>query len=618
MPVKLKALLLTVAATFGVQLNIQTAQAQTDMPDNISRGLRLLMELYRGNPQTAFDELESRGLPPLVTDAKATKPIVQIYLDGQVPLDRVSEVLQQQGVVITANSSFDEESFDEGIKIIEAMASVNEIESIARMEGVRSVTAVHRPMLRVGAVISQAVTTQNVLSVQEQGILGSGIRVGALSDSYDTSTSALTSAEDDILSGDLPGLLNPLGANTPVTVLEDFFDGSNIDEGRAMLQLIHDIAPAAELGFATAFNGQVSFAQNILRLWREFGADVIVDDVIYFAEPFFSDGIIAQAVDLVANSGSVAYYSSAGNEADLGYESTYRSVSRAVAEKLVNSGLQNLNLDSVPETLANSFHDFDPGSGLDISQSVEVPDGELSILSFQWDEPFGLGLVETDYNILVFSASGEYLDTVSGTDNNLAIDQPLEIIALDPGQYQMAISLVNSEPTEAQEIKYVDFGRTLSGEFVGGSTIVGHPAARDGVAVGAIFYQTPDTPESFTSLGPTTIFFDNAGNRLSEPEIRQTPLLAGVDGTNTTFFFGNDVEGDGFPNFFGTSAAAPNVAAVAALVLEAAGGSDSLSPLELNAILAETANDAGASGFDNLTGFGLVDALRAIQSLSEP
>ncbi|MCG8362078.1 MAG: hypothetical protein MJA27_01945, partial [Pseudanabaenales cyanobacterium] len=290
MPVKLKALLLTAAATFGVQLNIQTAQAQTDMPDNISRGLRLLMELYRGNPQTAFDELESRGLPPLVTDAKATKPIVQIYLDGQVPLDRVSEVLQQQGVVIIANSSFDEESFDEGIKIIEAMASINEIESIARMEGVRSVTAVHRPMLRVGAVTSQAVTTQNVLSVQEQGILGNGIRVGALSDSYDTSTSALTSAEDDILSGDLPGLLNPLGSNTPVTVLEDFFDGSNIDEGRAMLQLIHDIAPAAELGFATAFNGQVSFAQNILRLWREFGADVIVDDVIYFAEPFFSDG----------------------------------------------------------------------------------------------------------------------------------------------------------------------------------------------------------------------------------------------------------------------------------------------------------------------------------------
>ena len=177
---------------------------------------------------------------------------------------------------------------------------------------------------------------------------------------------------------------------------------------------------------------------------------------------------------------------------------------------------------------------------------------------------------------------------------------------------------MNSELTEAQEIKYVDFGRTLSGEFVGGSTIVGHPAARDGVAVGAIFYQTPDTPESFTSLGPTTIFLDNAGNRLSAPEIRQTPLLAGVDGTNTTFFFGNDVEGDGFPNFFGTSAAAPNVAAVAALVLEAAGGSDSLSPLELNDILAETANDAGAAGFDNLTGFGLVDALRAIQSLSAP
>ena len=80
-----------------------------------------------------------------------------------------------------------------------------------------------------------------------------------------------------------------------------------------MSQLVHDVAPGAGIAFHTAFNSEFDFAEGIIEL-ADAGADVIVDDVRYFAEPFFMDGMIAQAVDIVSARG-VPYYSSAGNQA---------------------------------------------------------------------------------------------------------------------------------------------------------------------------------------------------------------------------------------------------------------------------------------------------------------
>ena len=144
-----------------------------------------------------------------------------------------------------------------------------------------------------------------------------------------------------------------------------------------MVQLVHDITPGAAQQFYTAYNSLVDFAFGILEL-RAAGSDIIVDDVGYFAENMFSDGIIAQAADLAVKDGA-AYFSAAGNQARLSYGQAYREVALPIKASGKNKA----------STLY--VHDFEPGSGVDTKQKLQVtPSGGLAdvVFSFQWDQPF--------------------------------------------------------------------------------------------------------------------------------------------------------------------------------------------------------------------------------------
>jgi cysteine-rich repeat protein len=463
-----------------------------------------------------------------------------------------------------------------------------------------------------GFTRSGSATSQGDLALRSEqarailGVDGSGITVGILSDTFDCAGTELGA---DIASGDLP---------PDTTVLDDSRCPGG-DEGRAMAQIVHDVAPGASILFRTGLNGQAGAAAGILEL-VDAGADIIVDDIYYLTEPMFQDGVIAQAADAAVAAG-VPLFSAAGNRGRLSYEDAFHP-----------SGVSVL--------FDGEAHDFDPGPGIDVYQRVSIPaEGEL-VLSLQWDSPSfsasGPPGSPNDLDICLMDDPPTGIINC-GQDLNIGGD-PVEVLSyFNDGAFGTEFNLVieHFDGPAPGLVKYILFAGGLPAEYdAGGSTIFGHVNAVGAEAVGAAFYfETPEfgtSPalvEASSSHGGMPILFDAAGARLPAPLLRDKPALIGADGVNTTFF-GEDIndpgdrsDNDHLPNFFGTSAAASHVAAIAALVLERNGA---LSPVDIYDALESTADDmddpstAGFdTGFDHATGYGLCVADAAVAAVPE-
>ena len=419
----------------------------------------------------------------------------------------------------------------------------------------------------VGSARSEADSSHRVIETRETlGVGGNGQKVCVLSDSYNESTSAATTASEDIQSGDLPGAGNPLGNTTPVDVVEDS-DTDETDEGRAMLQLIHDLAPEATLGFHTALGGLAAFSLGILEL-ADVGCTVIVDDIRYNTEPFYQDGPVSNAVDDVVAQG-VPYFSSAGNDGQNSYEASFRGA------------------PGEPSVIDDTFvpHDFNPGGSVDTRQAITIqPGGTFQIFSFQWTDPSaqveGSSGPDTDIDIALVDENGDIV--TESTRSNVAVPvESLEYTNEESSEVTLDL-VVEKAPADPapDEIKYVYSGSGFAIEEydTGGATIYGHPMAEGAMAVAAApFFNTarynPGIDSSavleyFSSRGGLQIRFDQNGDPLSTPISRQKPEVTGTDYVDNTFL-GTDIniqDPDTFPNFPGTSAAAPNVAAIAALI----------------------------------------------------
>ncbi|MBC2776021.1 S8 family serine peptidase [Parasphingopyxis marina] len=475
--------------------------------------------------------------------------------------------------------------------IVSGLLPVASISALEAIDGLRFAQA-SQMVTRGGSTTNQADSALTADDVRGDFALdGTGIGIGVLSDSFND----LGGYATDIGTGDLPA---------GIIVLDDSTVGET-DEGRAMLQIVHDIAPGADLYFHTAFTGIAAFAQGIIDLANA-GATVIVDDVGYLNSPMFQDGIISQAVDTVT-AGGAFYFSAAGNSADDSYESAFTA-----------SGVTEVNF-------GGELHDFDPTAGVDTSLTFELGAGESIQLSFQWDQPFfsvsgGAGS-QSDVDIVIYEAGTTNI--IGGSfDNNLGGDA-VEIFTFTnttgaTAQFDLGIVLFSGAAPGL--MKFVDFvGDANWLEYdVDASTVFGHPNADGAFAVGASAYfftpefgQNPPLANSYTSLGGTPILFDIFGNRLATAIDRMNVDFVAVDGGNTTFF-GSDVEPDGFPNFFGTSAAAPAAAAVVALLLQAA---PNATWAQIDSVLKSTAIDMEAAGTDALTGAGLIQAAAALLAL---
>jgi hypothetical protein len=600
------------ASVFGASAGVA---AQPPIPDNMGGGLRQLVEA-RQNMAVAPAAVSAAALlePRLLRDDQS-RVLVNVWLDGKRSLADVHAALGALG----ANVSAELAAYRKGV--IAAYVPVERASEAARMLGVRSITLEHKPQLRVGAATSQGVHTINADKLNALGFKGQGLTIAALSDSFDTLPDSVNPIHyaQDIASGDLPGPGNPNGDTKRVVVVdEDPVAGT--DEGRALLQIIYDIAPKAKLCFATAFTGEVQFAANILKLADPKGpckANVIDDDVSYSEEPVYSDGVVALAVDQVAVDG-VAYFSSAGNDNSGNYQATFNPISDSDARNLYAGNLVLGNVGS--DLTAGGFHNFGTADNVSIAMPVFAPPGG-HFLSLQWDDAFFANIPTASYDFLVFDENGFYHPELSGIDNVYSTSQPVQGVGLDGGSgglvYFLAIALrPGGAAQHAMHLKIEDFddgNQVTLLEFAKrlAPSVNGHPAAAGAIAVAADFFGNPLSTEYYSSLGPTAIYLDHDNMPLAKPEMRKKPEVAAPDGVDTTFFGSPAIAGDPNPLFFGTSAAAPHAAAVGALLIQAAGGPGHLSPGALKSLLEETTQqphqlDAGAvsatlvSGADTL------------------
>lgn len=685
------------------------------VPSNLGGGLDVLVRAHLAQQQAAVaaPARSAKGVdakrptvdPQLLQDAQSYMDSAITSDDGMIkvyiylsPEAKASGAMPEAVLPASARLTGKDMNFRAGM--LEALVDVDDVPALARDRRVASISLAIKPILDVGAATTQGVHQHRVDQINSGGMPydGTGITVGAMSDTFNRTTGAIK-ADTDVATGDLPGPGNPLNT-TPVAVLDDPGAGTNSDEGRAMLQIIHDMAPKARLGFATASVGQASFADNIRSLaglsgathaLPGFRADVIVDDLFYSDEPMFGNGIIGAAVNEVAAAG-ISYFSSAGNRpAAQAYFSDFRPVPN---DANATAGT-NINLTGVSAALyAGGFHNFRSDGGQDIAQTITVTiPGQASSMAFQWDEPFnkiipgtqffsqsgnftgtttdiligltagvptriavtapvpsqydaivtvldpsnntivnaqdtgtdetvfftptvtgnytvrltafagttGAYLVQAfansspalvaDYNLLFFrSDTGAFIKSIAS--NNISSNQPFEFgtLTFPTGQNTIQLVIARATATSGQstKLRYVCTGFAGPLEYFDYQTPVmyGHNHEPGCIAAAAYSPFRPFVPEDFTSPGPSYIYFDGNGDRLTAPVIRQKPDVAAMDGGNNTFFSGDSAsDADTLPNFYGTSAAAPHAASIAALVLQAHGGTGMVTQPQMRTIL---------------------------------
>ena len=419
-------------------------------------------------------------------------------------------------------------------------------------------------------------------------LTGDGIKVGVISDGYNTIPG--NPAGTDILNGDLPGVGNP-DDSTPVDVLFDYPYGRSSDEGRAMLQIVHDIAPKSALAFRTGFISEADFAQGISEL-QQAGCKVITDDITYLTTPFFKDGLAAKAVNNVKALG-VSYFSAAGNFGSKSYEAIF-------------------NPTAAPAGVTGQAHNFGGG---DILQNDSLQAGSYTIV-LQWEDSIyslGQGGALNDLDIYLTNDDGSILYGFNRP--NIGAD-PIEILPfIVKGNTRINITIVRAAGTTPNlRFKFIVYRGDLKfNEFSSGtSTIVGQANAQGAMAVAAARYtQTP----AYGVNNPVVETFSSTGGTPVNGVVRNKPDFTAPDGGNSTVNFSSiDLEHDGIPNFFGTSAAAPHAAAVAALILQGKKlfYNKVLEPDSVRIILSNTALDMSTPGFDNISGYGLIQADAAV------
>ncbi len=555
-----------------------------------------------------------------------------------------------------------------------------DLAALAAVPGVKALTAALTPRVAaVGAAATAAIQSNGLCeggSVITQGLgqlkvdlaratygtRGAGETIAVISDSFNqvqtqNGQPVTIHAHEDEVSNDLPGRASTCsGQQVPVNVIAEAPANeprSDTDEGRAMLGVVHDLAPHAKLAFATGTPTELDYALNIEKLAAPVsaggaGADVIVDDLSYPSEPMFQDGPVAVAIKRVTEKG-VLYFSAAANE-NL-FNSAGEEISSWEAPKFRASTTCSAKVvEFLDEVLAKESKgpyepecmDFDPSGAVDTEFGITVEAGRPAIIDLQWAEPrFG---VKSDFFGFFVAGTGPSEEIVGGEGDNVLGAEPTLVFESedeDTTEHELRLVIARcagacnpaASKTLNPRLKFQFLedgfgvadteypkGKVKGTEDIVGPTIYGHDGAAAVNTVAAVNWAesntAPKAPEPYSSRGPVTHYFGpiegpaTPAAKLPTPEVLSKPDITATDCASTTFF-GNFVPGVGW-EFCGTSEAAEHAATIAALMQQA---NPLATPTQIVDAMESTATKFTVVNSPDAVGAGMVNALSAMTAV---
>ena len=588
------------------QLTGETSVTTMNVALPLTAGGKVQLELRAEVTDRLLTALGGLGADIVATQVSGRSVLVDadlLQIEQVAALPDVHFVQPKPGYMISGFREADPSDLHDGVSgTIRALRARKLLGRAAVIDSVRAAFG-QGFVTNTGSVTSQGDVTHKAATARAiYGVDGTGIKVGVLSD-------GVTSLATSQATGNL-------GA---VTVLPG--QTGNGDEGTAMLEIIHDLAPGAQLFFATALPTPAQFAQNIRDL-RTAGCQIILDDVLYFIESPFQDGqapavispynggVIAQAVKDVTAAGAL-YFSSAANSGnkDGGTSGTWEG-------DFVDGGAT-----AVDPAGPGNLHNFG-------SATFDVVTATTGPVSIHWSDP--LGASGNDYDLFRFNSTGT-LVLDSSTDTQDGTADPIEIMdAANAGDRIVIVKRTGA----AGRFLHLDTNRGRLNASTAGSTH-GHadttsPTSFSVAAAPAATAFTAGAPtgpfpnpfnagsllEPFSSDGPRHIFFTSTGDAITQGnvsstggQILQKPDITAADGVSVS-------GAGGFPTtFFGTSAAAPHAAAIAALAWSA---NLPMPSSQVRSALLGSAIDVLTAGTDRDSGAGIVMADASVAAVSLP
>lgn len=494
--------------------------------------------------------------------------------------------------------------------LVRAMVPYDRLDAVAALPWVTALRPALRPQADAGPITAEGVPLHRAHLAQAHGLTGAGQKVGAISDDVDT-------IADSIAQGELP-------ADVQV-VKQASYDG---DEGTAMLEIVHDIAPGAKLAFATTGETLAEYVEAF-HLLAAAGSTLITEDIALDDEPAFAQGIGAATAESLARHG-IWVSSSAGN---LGGRHAPRVA--AVGTGRGPDGVVGpaAGCPDNPDNLVNL-------RGSDNTYNLNLLPGAALLVTLQWSEPRAIFPTEgqggfTDLNLYLVDAAGNCLASSVSTqangvgdtieqfiyENTSGVAQPSRLVVDVRGTSSAVRAPVldlrwRALAAGVQTIDPPDRAGSLNPDsnYLGFATSAG--------AVNASVSTDPATVplEAFSAAGPVQVLTSTrcpggrpgpcrgVGGPPGHDHTFPGPAWAASDGVSVSGAGGfgsgtcpTTVQGQ--CRFFGTSAAAPTAAGVAALTRQEFGGR--VRPTRLTDILSARAVHRNGLGF----GAGVLSAI---------